>query len=114
MSNKKRLTQIGLLLLTPILAIAVSGLDGSAAPSTQFAACGTVPYQTSSGYATPSPITQSAQVWSFVSEPKLHPMKVTVNTYEPGTSAGLVFVAPYTYSDNSVTTHPPCGCMTRV
>ena len=106
MSHKKRLTHIGLLWSTPILAIAVSGLDGRAAPSTRSAACGTVPYQTSSGYTTPSPITQSPQVWSFVSEPKLHPMKVTVNTSEPGTSAGLVFVAPYTYSDNSLYGQP--------
>src|SRR5579864_8761902 len=105
MSYKKRL-HIGLFLLTPIFAIAVSGFDGTAASGDRSAACGTVPHQTSSGYTTPSPITLSPQVWSFVSEPKLHPMKVTVNTHEPGTSAGLVFVAPYTYSDNSLYGQP--------
>lgn len=35
-------------------------------------------------------------VWSFVSSPSLHPMRVNVNLYRPGTAQGLVFVAPYT------------------
>lgn len=38
----------------------------------------------------------SSQVWSFVSAPALHPMKVTVNVNKPGTASGLLFVAPYT------------------
>jgi hypothetical protein len=101
MSYKKRLAHISVLLSTPILAIAVSGLDGGAAPSTRSAACGTVPYPTSSGYTTPSPITQSPQVWSFVSEPKLHPMKVAISTNQPGTSGGLIFVAPYGFSSEA-------------
>jgi Arylsulfotransferase (ASST) len=101
MSYKKRLAHISVLLSTPILAIAVSGLDGGAAPSTRSAACGTVPYPTSSGYTTPSPITQSPQVWSFVSEPKLHPMKVAISTNRPGTSDGLIFVAPYGFSSEA-------------
>ena len=37
-----------------------------------------------------------AQVWNFVSAPKLHPMKVTINVRKPGTAPGLLFVAPYT------------------
>lgn len=38
----------------------------------------------------------SSQAWNFVSAPALHPMKVTINVDEPGTAAGLIFVAPYT------------------
>ena len=35
-------------------------------------------------------------VWCFVSEPALHPMKVTLNVDKPGTALGSIFVAPYT------------------
>ncbi|VBB09582.1 arylsulfotransferase (asst) [Lucifera butyrica] len=38
----------------------------------------------------------SSQVWSFVSAPNLHPMKVIINVNRPGTASGLLFVAPYT------------------
>lgn len=62
------------------------------------AKCGTVPYPSNTGLITPDPIIDSPQVWSFISEPNLHPMKVTVNTYKPGTSHGFIFVAPYTAS----------------
>lgn len=58
--------------------------------------CGTIPYPTTTGYVTPDPILNSPQVWSFVSEPDLHPMKVTVNT--PGTTPGSIFLAPYAFS----------------
>ncbi len=34
--------------------------------------------------------------WNFISAPNLHPMKVKVNLDKPGTSEGLLFVAPYT------------------
>lgn len=60
--------------------------------------CGTVPYPSNTGNITPDPILDSPQVWSFVSEPDLHPMKVTVNTNLPGTSSGLIFLAPYSFS----------------
>jgi hypothetical protein len=104
MSQKRLLTKVSLPLLTAIAAIAVCSLSVAAAPSVRPSVCGTVPYPTS--YKTPSPITQSPQVWSFVSEPKLHPMKVMVNTYQPGTSSGFIFVAPYTYSDNPLYGQP--------
>lgn len=43
------------------------------------------------------------QVWNFVSDPYLHPMKVTINVNEAGTAPGLIFVAPYTlYGDSTV------------
>ncbi|WP_245592321.1 arylsulfotransferase family protein [Ectobacillus panaciterrae] len=38
----------------------------------------------------------SSQVWSFVSAPALHPMKVFINVKKLGTASGLIFVAPYT------------------
>lgn len=71
------------------------------------ARCGTIPYPTS--YSTPEPIIDSPQVWSFVSEPNLHPMKVEVNTFEPGTSSGLIFVAPYGFS--SAATYGQAGSL---
>jgi hypothetical protein len=63
--------------------------------------CGTKAYPSNTGSVTPDPILNSPQVWSFVSAPNLHPMKVTVNTYLPGTSSGFIFVAPYAFSDNA-------------
>lgn len=39
----------------------------------------------------------NSQVWEFVSNPDLHPMKVTVNTNKPGTAPGYIFVGPYEY-----------------
>lgn len=68
------------------------------------AGCGSIPYPTS--YSTPDPIIKSAQVWSFVSEPDLHPMKVTVNTFNPGTSSGSIFVAPYGFSSVAIYGQP--------
>ncbi|MHC1681508.1 MAG: arylsulfotransferase family protein [Clostridiaceae bacterium] len=40
--------------------------------------------------------TSNSQVWNFVSEPTLHPMKVTINVKLPGTASGLILVSPYT------------------
>jgi hypothetical protein len=95
---KTRLTRMSSLLSIPITAVVVCSLSAGPA-SSQSNLCGTVPYPTS--YSTPNPITQSPQVWSFVSEPNLHPMKITVNTYQPGTSSGLIFLAPYAFSDDA-------------
>ncbi len=99
MSYGKLLTKAALLLLPPIAALVV-GSPGTA-PGQGFRPCGTVPYQSNTGNVTPNPITQSPQVWSFVSAPNLHPMKVTVNTYLPGTSSGFIFLAPYAFSDDA-------------
>lgn len=68
------------------------------------AGCGTIPYPTD--YKTPDPIINSPQVWSFVSEPDLHPMKITVNTFDPGTSTGFVFLAPYGFSSDATYGQP--------
>lgn len=70
------------------------------------AGCGSIPYPSNTGYITPEPIVNSPQVWSFVSEPDLHPMKVTVNTYKSGTSSGLIFLAPYGFSSVAMTGQP--------
>lgn len=64
--------------------------------------CGSVPYPSNTGYVTPNPIIDSPLVWSFVSEPDLHPMKIQVNRFDPGTSRGFVFLAPYGFSDDSM------------
>lgn len=76
---------------------------GNSFPST-CAKCGTIPYPTD--YKTPDPIIHSSQVWSFVSEPNLHPMKITVNTFLPGTSSGFVFLAPYGFSSDAMYGQP--------
>ncbi len=68
--------------------------------------CGTVPYPSNTGYITPDPILFSPQVWSFVSEPNLHPMKISVNVLNPGISPGLIFVAPYAFSADAIYGQP--------
>jgi len=70
------------------------------------ARCGTIPYPTNNGYVTPDPIIDSPQVWSFVSEPNLHPMKITVNVFNPGTSSDFIFLAPYEFSANAMYGQP--------
>lgn len=70
------------------------------------AGCGTIPAPSNTGHVTPEPIINSSQVWSFVSAPHLHPMKVTVNLFLPGTSPGLIFLAPYGFSDASMVGQP--------
>jgi len=64
--------------------------------------CGTEVYPSNTDSVTPDPIIDSPQVWSFISAPNLHPMKVTVNINEPGTFPGFIFVAPYAFSGDAV------------
>ena len=68
--------------------------------------CASKPYPSNTGYITPDPIINSSKVWSFVSEPNLHPMKITVNTFNPGTSSGLIFLAPYGFSSDALYGQP--------
>ncbi len=68
--------------------------------------CGTTPYPSNTGHITPDPIIDSPKVWSFVSEPHLHPMKVKVITHKPGISDGFIFVAPYAFSDDAIYGQP--------
>jgi hypothetical protein len=85
-------------LLIPILAIFLSAGSVRASGSEE---CGTTAYPSNTGYATPDPITLSSDVWSFVSEPNLHPMKISVNINDMGSSSGKIFVAPYSSSATS-------------
>lgn len=88
--------------LALVLAVPVSspagtiGSSGTPTPVPTPALCATTPYPTT--YQTPNPITQSPQVWSFQSEPQLHPMKVQVNKYDYRTYSGLIFLGPYAFS----------------
>lgn len=66
------------------------------------AKCGNKPYPSNTGYKTPDPILYSSQVWSFVSEPRLHPMKITVNRFDSGTSSDPIFLAPYGFSGHAM------------
>lgn len=68
--------------------------------------CGAKPYPSNTGFVTPEPIINSSLVWSFISEPKLHPMKITVNVNNPGTSSGLIFLAPYGFSSSATYGQP--------
>lgn len=68
--------------------------------------CGSIPYPSNTGFVTPDPIINSSQVWSFVSEPDLHPMKITVNVFNPGTSSSPIFLAPYGFSNASMYGQP--------
>ena len=56
--------------------------------------CATRPFPPSQ--STPPPILSGSDVWQFVSEPALRPMRVTVTTRRPGTATGGIFVAPFT------------------
>lgn len=62
--------------------------------------CGTVPFPSNTGFIPSEPIISSPDVWSFVSEPDLHPMKVQVNLIKSCAKSGLVFVAPYAFSSD--------------
>ncbi|GDY80241.1 hypothetical protein SAV31267_097260 [Streptomyces avermitilis] len=42
-----------------------------------------------------APILSGSDVWSFVSDPALHPMRVKVTANKPGTARGDIFVAPF-------------------
>ena len=51
-----------------------------------------------------SPVSSSAasgNVWSFVTAPRLHPMKVSVQIQDPGTAPGLIFAGPYALSESA-------------
>ena len=88
-----------------LISASLSSLVGLSSPCT-CTGCGSKPYPTNTGYPTPEPIIDSSQVWSFVSEPDLHPMKITVNTFNTGTSSGLIFLAPYGFSSAAMYGQP--------
>ena len=45
-------------------------------------------------------LSDASGVWSFVSAPALHPMKVNVLNLQPGASLSSIFVSPYDQSSN--------------
>ena len=90
----------------PATSLQIYSQDLLAGDTTTFCGCGSVPYPSNTGNLTPAPTLQSPEVWNFVSEPDLHPMKVAVNTFNPGTSSGLIFLAPYAFSDDSIIGQP--------
>lgn len=64
--------------------------------------CGTTIYPSNTGISPPAPILESSQVWSFVSAPNLHPMKVSVSPYDPKLLAsGYIFNGPFAFSSFS-------------
>ena len=64
--------------------------------------CGNIVYPSNTGDVVPAPTLDSSQVWSFVSAPQLHPMKVSVSPYNPASLAqGIIFNSPYTSSAES-------------
>jgi hypothetical protein len=81
------------LLSAPVAALVIFG---STMPSHSQSLCGTVPYPTSN--QTPAQILTGPDVWSFFSAPTLHPMKVTIDTFNPATDPGYIALAPYSFS----------------
>ncbi|CAM3013504.1 Thaumatin domain-containing protein [Legionella steigerwaltii] len=64
--------------------------------------CGTTAYPSNTGSVVPEPTIISNQVWSFLSSPQLHPMKVSIAPYTASQLAsGLILNAPYAFSDES-------------
>ncbi|MET8026997.1 arylsulfotransferase family protein [Streptomyces avermitilis] len=57
--------------------------------------CATEPAPPTGSATTPPPITSGRDVWSFISEPDLHPQRVKVTAHRPGTAPGKIFVGPY-------------------
>jgi hypothetical protein len=82
----------------PILAIFLGGGSVRASGTEE---CGTTPYPSNTGHAASDPVMVSPNVWSFVSEPDLRPMKISVNVNDTGSSSGKIFIAPYSSSATS-------------
>jgi len=57
--------------------------------------CATEPYSNSSEYLIGSLENSSDDIWSFITQPNLQPMKVDILTQEAGLGEGLLFVSPY-------------------
>jgi hypothetical protein len=105
MFQAKALQAISSLVLLAILATVTGCGDDSGAPVGE-PVCGATPYRSNTGNVTPAPIIDSPQVWTFVSEPNLHPDKVTINSFEPDTSSGLIFIDPFAPSGFAVYGQP--------
>ncbi|WP_230971817.1 arylsulfotransferase family protein [Burkholderia vietnamiensis] len=94
---------IGRAALPVLLSSAITGCGGDDNVTSQVFSCATDVYPSNTGATTPAPILASPQVWSFVSAPNLHPMKVNVNYSNPAQLAeGLIFNSPYTGSNTAM------------
>jgi hypothetical protein len=71
---------------------------GGTTPSSSQIPCGNVPYPSTT--QTPAPILTGPNVWTFVSEPTLRPMKVITQAFGAGPDPGFALVAPYAFSND--------------
>jgi hypothetical protein len=55
----------------------------------------------------------SSQIWNFISEPDLHPMKIMVKTNKLKKSEGFIFVAPYVIYGNTMVGQTGCIIMNQ-
>ncbi|MEU1801595.1 arylsulfotransferase family protein [Streptomyces sp. NPDC019937] len=81
-----------------LVCVVANGAFATATPPPDPPACATEPAPASgrsAGSSTSTPVTSGRDVWSFVSAPELHPMRVSVTTRRKGTAPGHIFVAPY-------------------
>lgn len=60
--------------------------------------CATKPAPPTTGATISPPLISGPDVWSFVSEPGLHPLRADVRTQRPGTAPGQIFLGPYNFS----------------
>lgn len=95
MSHREFFPNRHLFLLIPILAIFLSGGSARASGSEE---CGATPYPSNTDHTPLDQIILSSSVWSFVSEPNFHPMKISVSINDYGSSSGKIFFAPYSSS----------------
>lgn len=63
--------------------------------SSQVQLCATEPYPSDLSAQELLEASSSDDVWNFVTQPDLQPMKVDVLTYEEGLAGGMLFVGPY-------------------
>lgn len=80
---------------------ALQGSDSSCSDCSTCDICGVIPYPSNTGHVTPDPILTGDEVWSFVSEPTLRPMRVTILSTSPKASKDPVFLAPYAFSEDA-------------
>jgi hypothetical protein len=82
-----------LLVAANLVCWCLPGAVASAHEGDASALCATTPFPPSQSSA--PPILSGGDVWSFASEPGLHPMRVSVTARRPGTAPGGVFVGPF-------------------
>ncbi|MGJ0509248.1 MAG: arylsulfotransferase family protein [Methylocystis sp.] len=89
-----------------LLAIIAAAFCSKGATASEQQPCGTKPYPSNTQFVTPDPILNSPQVWSFVSAPDLHPMRVSTSSFGSMVSPGRILLAPYAFSDDATYGQP--------